>query len=690
MKKLLIIIVCLVALKAQAQEDVNIAYVDSLFGQLPEVMVKGERPIVKVQQGKLVYDMLRLLEQQPVSNAYEALKELPGVMEQQGDLSLGGREVSVIINGKVSTMSKEQLKILLESIPVSRLEKAEVMAAAPARYGIRGAMINVVLKETLGKKPSLSGELQGTFQKDLHESGKGQGVLLYSSRRFSLDAMLRYNDARSYSSIEKESWHTVGNQLHYLTLDTKGNGHGKRWDYRLGMDFDLGKKRRLSMVYNGNHRKGYDHTIMEGTVISDKMMTGTRTLHNVKTDYQSSFGLSAGVDFLFYTSPTEESIRSSLQGVENTFNNRNNQRINRWLFYVNQTHALKNGTNLNFGIQYTNTHDNSYQIYFDPTTSEAVTGHSSKDLRKEYVLNLYAGASHTFSKHLSGEVSFASELYDARGRHSWHFYPTMNLIYQPADGHTFQLSFTSDCTYPDYWHLQALVQRMDSYTEVHGNPSLKPSSSYTFHLNYLWQNKYMIGLQYQDNPDNFSQLPYQEPDRLAEVNQFVNFNFRRSLMLQLMASYRIGKWWNGRIFAFGLLSHDKLDDFHGIGINRKKLSAVLTSNNTFVLSKRPNLVASLSGRYQSKGIQGFYDIHPMGGLDASLQWTSVNGKTKLILKGTDLFHTTSPHTFIDWEGQRMEQRLDWDNRNVSLTFVYKIGGYKEKKRDAVDTSRIGR
>ena len=87
MKKLLIIIVCLVALKAQAQEDVNIAYVDSLFGQLPEVMVKGERPVVKAQQGKLVYDMPRLLEQQPVSNTFEALKELPGVMEQEGDLS---------------------------------------------------------------------------------------------------------------------------------------------------------------------------------------------------------------------------------------------------------------------------------------------------------------------------------------------------------------------------------------------------------------------------------------------------------------------------------------------------------------------------------------------------------------------------------------------------------------------------
>ena len=90
MKKLLIIALCFITLSIQAQEDVNILYVDSLFGQLPEVMVKGERPVVKAQQGKLVYDMPRLLEQLPVSNAYEALKELPGVIEQEGDLSLGG------------------------------------------------------------------------------------------------------------------------------------------------------------------------------------------------------------------------------------------------------------------------------------------------------------------------------------------------------------------------------------------------------------------------------------------------------------------------------------------------------------------------------------------------------------------------------------------------------------------------
>lgn len=32
----------------------NVAYIDSLYRELPEVMITGERPVVKAEQGKLV------------------------------------------------------------------------------------------------------------------------------------------------------------------------------------------------------------------------------------------------------------------------------------------------------------------------------------------------------------------------------------------------------------------------------------------------------------------------------------------------------------------------------------------------------------------------------------------------------------------------------------------------------------
>lgn len=142
----------------QSQEPVdsikNIGYMDSLFQELPEVMIIGERPIVKAEQGKLVYDVPRLVGNLPVDNAYDVVKNLPGIVNMNNSLMLGGQEVTVVINGKVTTLSAEQLDALLKSIPVSRIEKAEVMYSAPARYQVRGPMINLILAPGTGQASS--------------------------------------------------------------------------------------------------------------------------------------------------------------------------------------------------------------------------------------------------------------------------------------------------------------------------------------------------------------------------------------------------------------------------------------------------------------------------------------------------------------------------------------------------------
>lgn len=54
------------------------------------------------------------------------------------NLTLGGKSVTVVLDGKVTTMTQEQLNTLLKSIPAGRIEKAEVMYSAPARYQVRG------------------------------------------------------------------------------------------------------------------------------------------------------------------------------------------------------------------------------------------------------------------------------------------------------------------------------------------------------------------------------------------------------------------------------------------------------------------------------------------------------------------------------------------------------------------------
>lgn len=74
---------------------------DSITLNLPEVFVKAERPLVKVADGKLQYDIPNLMKSKPVDNAFDILGELPGVGKNGDNISLlGTSETTIIINGR--------------------------------------------------------------------------------------------------------------------------------------------------------------------------------------------------------------------------------------------------------------------------------------------------------------------------------------------------------------------------------------------------------------------------------------------------------------------------------------------------------------------------------------------------------------------------------------------------------------
>ncbi|MCS3016342.1 hypothetical protein NXU95_05270 [Phocaeicola vulgatus] len=137
------------------------------------------------------------------------------------------------------------------------------------------------------------------YEQSRREDIAGRGNLLYTSRRFSADVMYSYGFKHTTFGLDKQSWHTMAGDVHELDLKTEAKGYGGRHNLRLGADYDFGKKNLLSVVYNTQYRYGQDCTKMRGTAHSDKTDDGDRQLHNVAADYQSSFGLSAGMDFLF-------------------------------------------------------------------------------------------------------------------------------------------------------------------------------------------------------------------------------------------------------------------------------------------------------------------------------------------------------------------------------------------------------
>lgn len=674
---------------APADSVKNIAYIDSIFRELPEVMITGERPVVKAEQGKLVYDLPRLVNTLPVDNAYDALKNLPAVMELNGSLMLGGQEVTVIINGKTTTLSTGQLTALLKSIPVSRIEKAEVMYSAPARYQVRGAMINLILASGTEHDPSLQGEIYTAYNQNHYESLAERGSLLYSGRKFSADFLYSYSYSRDRRETDKEALHTLANgsvypmDMYENTL-SRNNSH----QIRLGADYSFDKNHLLSFVYTTAFTNDKHYATVTGAQNSVTDSHADSQLHNAKLDYQTPFGLKAGAEFTFYRSPGSQLLNSTLGKETMNFLSRDNQRINQWRFYAGQEHSFGKDWGLNYGIAYTTALDNSYQMYYEPEKETLLPDNNMKSRRREQTLNVYAGLNKSFGQKLSVDISLAAEQYHTVVWNEWSLYPVANLTYMPAAGHILQLALSSDKEYPEYWSVQNSTSYMGAYSEIQGNPLLKPATNYETSLSYILKSKYVFTAYYSYTKNNEMQTLYQSPDRLVEIYKFFNFDFSEQAGLVMTIPFTVKKWLNASVTAIGLRYRQKDSDFWDIPFDRKLYTFVLRMNSTFTLSTKPDLKLTLTGFYQNKAIQGTFDLPRAGNLDAALRYTFAKGKAQLALKCDDIFNTSTVSTRIHFGNQNVKNHYMRTTREFGVSFRYKFGGYKEKKREGVDTSRF--
>ena len=106
-------------LLSDVKSDIGIVTLEPEDYALDEVVIKAERPFVKVEEGRLGYNLAQLADGKVVNNAYEALTKLPGVQEDKEGLTLAGAgSVTVILNGKPTTMNAAQLETLLRNTPV--------------------------------------------------------------------------------------------------------------------------------------------------------------------------------------------------------------------------------------------------------------------------------------------------------------------------------------------------------------------------------------------------------------------------------------------------------------------------------------------------------------------------------------------------------------------------------------------
>lgn len=671
------------------KEELGTIVLEDKSSTLKEVVIKGNRPLVKAEDGMLSYDLSALASKKVVDNAYEALLQLPGVREDNGTLSLLGAagSLNVIINGNPTTMSPSQLQTYLKNLPVDRVEKAEVMYSAPPQYHVRGAAINLVIKRDM--RSSVQGEVRAGYADQYYSNASAGASLRITDPKTTWDFIYNTVDFKNMELAVLHSLHTLNGEAY--DIDQRQYSRHKGWYhfFRGEFDYNLSAKSYLNIVYTTTlypHLHGSDQT--DGNYQKSLVQIGNDIkMHNISTLYKSNFGLSVNMDYTYYDLKNNQNLNTTIKsdGSEESFLAKSKQHIDRYSLTVNEEQPLGKEWTLNYGGSYIYAKENDTQAY-----SEVKANFKPQDTNSnlnEQTIDFYGSLNKKISDKITFTVSATGEYYTIENYRKWSVYPRSSFDFKPSPGQVFQFSFSTNRNYPNYRAMQSFVDYMDGYSQMQGNPALRPSTVYSLNGNYLLSNKYDFNLFYNRTEDYFMQAAYQSPQELALIYKTMNWNYRQTWGASAFFPFDIGKILSSRLTLYGYDVRERCDHYYDISFDRSRFTGYFDLNNSFKINK--SLLFTLEGYYSTPLIQGTYDTNDVFGLNAGMKWTFAKGRATLTAQCNDITDTAVPKVKVRYKGQYLDLYTGGYNRRFSLQFTYSFGGYKEKRNKGVDTSRFG-
>lgn len=673
--------------KGQAR-DAGIITLEQKDYNLDEVVVEGERPFVTVEQGKLNYNISAISEKHIVNNAYEAICKLPGVQDRSGKLSLvGAKDVTVILNGKASTLTQEQLIEMLKNTSASQVQTAEVMYNTPPEYHVRGAAINIVTAKAADN--TIRSELSASYSNQYFSSYSGNVNVLMTKGKSSLN--VSYNPGYSHvmTVMDLASLHTYDGKVYDITQAQKINTKGWRHHIYAEYGYQINEDNKLSVGYNGalsgNGKGTIDVNGNFQNSHNDKLQDSR--LHNVFARYSSGFGLDLGVDYTDYTMNDYNRLESKLtDNTRQLLDYASDQKIRKFSVYADQSHGLANDWTLKYGVRYDYT-DNKNAQFFNQTEGKEGVCNSSSCLY-EQITNFYGGFDKEFENGLSLSLSATGEYYSIGDYHKWAVYPQASLTYSPSEKHTFMLGVSSEKDYPAYWDMQTSTTYMNAYEEIRTIKGLRPANVYSVNANYLFLQQYMLSLFYERTNDYFTMDMYQAKDRLALIYRTQNWNYYQSFGMSANIPFSIGGWLSSQVNATVVNDRNRCDNFWDIPFDRKKWGCMLGMQNHFSVGS--TLGFDLDAMYRSSMISGISDTRPIFTVNVGAQWNFLKDKASLSLNCSDLFDTMRMKVRNRYAGQHVDLNMGQYSRTVSVKFVYRFGGSISKEKKEVDASRFGR
>lgn len=227
-------------------------------GEMQTVIVYAEKPLVENKDGTIIYNVGESALSASSSTA-EILKTMPLISaDAEGKLLLKGREPRILIDGKPTNLTAEQLNDLLEAMPGGMVEKIELMTNPPAEYATdNGGVINIVTKKG---KVGLTGRLN-SFYGTLGDANLSANIS-YRDKKWILQATGGMAATRLKGNNRSVRQNFYKDSSNFLNTETDFHNKSIRPNLRISSDYEFDKQRlwNVTAVFNINAADNVNET----------------------------------------------------------------------------------------------------------------------------------------------------------------------------------------------------------------------------------------------------------------------------------------------------------------------------------------------------------------------------------------------------------------------------------------------
>ena len=682
--------------------------------QIGQVDVVGQASILNAGIDKKVYNVAEDMSVKG-GTANDVLKNIPSVdLDQDGRIMLrGDGAVTVLIDGRPSSLSGGNGKTLLDALPAGSIERIEIVTNPSAKYDPDGTsgIINIVLKKN--KLKGFNGLLNANLGSGNFKGGNvadGGFSLSYRNSFFNIYGSYngRYLDGyRNNTSYIRQTF--INDSISILDQNRTGTDLNAGNTARFGVDFTLKNRRSISFSSTGsNGRRDRTGDLWNGVKDSNEALLslGRRESYdpsqqhnydfnaNFKQDFKDSRGSfildanqSIGMEAIQgYYLQRYYGIDSVLDGSlplnQRLFNQEKNNitSIQADFTYLWPAKLMRSEFGAKTIIReqevntYSETYDYSTLSYFEDTLANFLYRYNEKifsayaifgkQLKKfKYQGGVRLEKAFQIPYLVSDSIKIVNDYFN--------FFPSAHLKYALTPKSEIGLSYSRRITRASSGDLNPFTAYSDPFNLRRGNPYLQPEFINSYDLAYSSEGtklNFSAAIFYRHTVNAISRIKVFYDDNSSAVT-FANIGQSHSFGTELIASYKPTKWWRNTLSTnINYIQYQTSNanwNRNGFNWNVKYIGSVDFWKKTATLQLNVNYIApriTVQGTAQRRG-----------SVELSFDKKFNDGKWTVGTRVSDIFNRQGFYMEVNQLNIYQVSEFKWLTRRIYLTIAYKFG-----------------